>query len=402
MNILTNNLFRINIQSSHKRNTPAIAFKGQDSFERAITLKGDETEAKIYTTNIDYPAINQIREFCNHPALKDTPIRIMPDVHAGKTSVVGFSAPIINGKVIPNIIGGDIGCGVLCLKFDPNGKEIDFEKLDNVIRTYVSTKRNKIPSAKGILTDEFEDKINKLCKQKFKKSPEEILSSIGTLGGGNHFIEINKGDNGDYYLVIHTGSRKFGKEVNQYHQKIANLQNPYRNKDLSYLSGDEAKKYLENTKLAVKFSEYNRKIIANEILKQMGWEELDSFESIHNYISNDNIIRKGAICADKDKSVIIPLNMRDGSLLGSGKGNKDWNNTAPHGAGRQFKRSEAAERIKFDDYKKSMEGIYSSCITPSHIDESPMAYKDSVEIIENIEDTVDVKEIISPVFNYKD
>lgn len=404
MNVSLSNVMNV-IPTININKQPQIkpSFKGQsDTFEKGLTLKGSETQAKIYTTNVDYETLSQVKVFCNHPVFKDTPIRIMPDTHAGKNSVVGFSAPIINGKVIPNIIGGDIGCGMLCVKIDTQGKDIDFEKLDDVIKTYVSSSREERPASLNKVPDMFLKEVSDLCKYKYKKSPEKVMDSLGTLGGGNHFIEIDKSADGEYNLVIHTGSRHFGKEVADHHQKIANEQNPYKIRDLSYLSGDEANQYLQDMKIAADYSRFNRKVIADEIMKRMGWKEKESFESIHNYISQDGIIRKGAICADDGKQVIIPLNMRDGAILGTGKGNAEWNNTAPHGAGRQYKRSQAAQFISFDDYKKSMQGIYSSGITKSHIDESPQAYKDSGEIIENIADTVDVQEIISPVFNYKD
>ncbi len=402
MNVNMSGVF-CNIITNKQKCSQIPSFKQKsDTFERSIRIKGSETQAKIYTTNVDYQTLDQIREFCNHPVFKDTPIRIMPDTHAGKNSVVGFSAPIINGKVIPNIIGGDIGCGMLCVKFDPQCEKIDFEKLDDVIKTYVSASHSKEPSSMKRVPSEFYNKAAALCKYKYKKPIEKVLNSLGTLGGGNHFIEIDKNTQGEYFLVIHTGSRHFGKEVANYHQTIAGEQNPYKIRDLSYLSGSEAKDYLEDMRLAAEYSKYNRRVIADEIMKRMGWKEQESFESIHNYISNDGMIRKGAISANLGEQVIIPLNMRDGSILGIGKGNPEWNNTAPHGAGRQYKRSEAAQFISFEEYRKSMEGIYSSGINRSHIDESPQAYKDSCEIIENVSDTVDVRDVISPVFNYKD
>ena len=231
---------------------------------------------------------------------------------------------------------------------------------------------------------------------------DKALSSIGTMGGGNHFIEIDRDDKGNNYLVIHTGSRHFGKEVHNYHQKIAESQNPYKIKDLSYLTGAEAKDYLEDLKIAIKYSEANRRIIADEILKQMDWKEIESFESIHNYIGKDNVLRKGAISSQQGEQMIIPLNMRDGAILAKGKGNKDWNCSAPHGAGRQFARSEASELITLDEFKDSMKGIYSKSISKSTIDESPMAYKDASEIIDNISDTANIETVIKPVYNFKD
>ena len=385
------------------KSLPAFKGQGQDTFEKTMTIKGSETQAKIYTYNVDFQTLDKIRNLCNHPVFSDLPIRIMPDAHAEKLGVVGFSAPVGNaGKVIPNIVGGDIGCGMLCIKLDTKGKKIDCKQLDEVIRTYVSSSRKERPKSLEKLPIDFIRSVNDIVSHKYKHKTEKITDSFATIGGGNHFIEVDKDKNGDYYLVIHTGSRLFGKDVAEYHQEIANRQNPYKIKDLSFLSGDEAKQYFEDMKLAIEFSRYNRRIIADEILSRMGWGEVSSFESLHNYISEDGMIRKGAIGADEGKELIIPLNMRDGAILGTGKGNKDWNNTAPHGSGRQFRRSEIKNILSFEEYRDSMEGIYSTCIAPSTLAEAPQAYKPSDEIINNIKDTAQVKEIITPVYNYKD
>ncbi len=384
---------------------PLRSFKGQGNVqtEKSMVIKGKETQAKIFTTNVDYETMDKIREMCNHPVFTDIPIRVMPDTHAGQTAVVGFSAPIGSaGKVIPNVIGGDIGCGMLCVKFDTNGQEIDCKKLDNVIKKYVSVLHTEIPKSFSDVPQPFIQKIHNVMAHKYKHKADKVISSLGTIGGGNHFVEIDKDKNGSYYLVIHTGSRLFGKEVADYHQDIANRQNPYKIKDLSYLSGDEAKEYLEDMKIALNFSRFNRRVIADEILSRMGWKEVSSFESLHNYISEDGMIRKGAIRADKGQELIIPLNMRDGAILGTGKGNPDWNNTAPHGSGRQFRRREMKEILSFDEYRESMEGIYSTRVLPSTIDEAPQAYKPSKEIEDNIKDSVEVREVITPVFNFKD
>ena len=384
---------------------PLPAFKGQGGVvsENSMVIKGKETQAKIFTRNVDFETMDKIRNLCNHPVFSDIPIRIMPDTHASKTGVVGFSAPIGNaGKVIPNIVGGDIGCGMLCVKFDTNGQEIDCKKLDNVIRTFISVLHTDIPQSLSKVPDTYMKQVRDIMAHKYKHKSDKVTASLGTIGGGNHFIEIDKDKDGGYYLVIHTGSRLFGKEVADYHQGIAERQNPYKNKDLSYLSGDEAKQYLEDMKLALNFSKYNRRVIADEILARMGWKEISSFESLHNYISSDGMIRKGAINADKGQELIIPLNMRDGAILGTGKGNEDWNSTAPHGSGRQFKRREMKDVLSFEEYRKSMDGIYSTCVSPSTIDESPQAYKPSEEIEENIKDSVEVKEVIKPVYNFKD
>ena len=389
---------------NRSKNTPIKSqqFKGCMDSSNTLEIKGSQTKAKVFTNNIDYQTFAQIKNICSHPSFLDAPIRIMPDTHAGKTAIVGFTAPAnANKGIIPGLISGDIGCGMLCVEIDTKGEEIDYNELDNIIRTYVASSRSKTPTALNTHLKKIDKQIEQLCK-KYKVSPEKAFATIGTLGGGNHFIEIDKDNKGKTYLVIHTGSRAFGKNVFEYHDKIARLQNPYKIKDLSYLTKDEAKEYLQDMQIATKYSQLNRRIIADEIIKHMGWKEKSSFESIHNYIGEDNIIRKGSIKAGKNEKVLIPLNMKDGAIIATGKGNPDWNNSAPHGAGRQFSRAEAAELIDLEDYKKEMKGIHSSCISKATIDESPMAYKNADEIIKNIQDTVEIDEIIKPVFNFKD
>lgn len=377
------------------------SFKGRS--ENSVEINGKETKAKVYTTNLDYQTYDQIKKICSHPAFRDVPVRIMPDTHAGESSVVGFTAPIQESqKVIPSLISGDIGCGMLCVNVDTKGKDIDFDKLDEVIKKYVSTRRTELPQTYDKNSSGIEGAVNDLCKKKYKVSPQKSMLGLGTLGGGNHFIELEKDESGEVYLTIHSGSRYFGQEVYNYHQNIAGRQNPYKIKEWSYLTGAEAKDYLDDMKLAAKYSQVNRRIIADEIIKRMGWKEKSSFESIHNYISNDGIIRKGAISAKDGEKIIIPLNMRDGVILATGKGNGDWNMSAPHGAGRQYSRSQAVSQISLEAYKKTMEGIHSSCISQSTIDESPQAYKNSQEIIENISDTADILKVVKPIFNYKD
>ncbi len=368
-----------------------------------LEITGSQTKAKVFTNNINYQTFEQIKKICSHPVFNDIPVRIMPDTHAGKSSVVGFTAPIgAMGAVIPSLISGDIGCGMLCVSLDTLGENIDYEKLDKVIRETLISAREKKPSVYGAHAKKIEKEVGSLCKDKYKISADDSMSSLGTLGGGNHFIEIDSDDNGNKYLIIHTGSRQFGKKVHDYHQKIANEQNPYRIRDWSYFTGDEAKSYLEDMQIAVRFSQLNRRIIADEILKRMGWKEKESFESIHNYISKDGIIRKGAISAQAGEKILIPLNMRDGAIIAEGHGNADWNNSAPHGAGRQFSRSEASELITLEEYQDSMKGIHSSCISKSTIDESPLAYKDANEIIDNITETATIEKIVKPEFNFKD
>lgn len=386
----------INVLSNNVLNS----FKGNN--KKVIELNGTETKAKIYTQDIDLKAVEQIKQLCNHPAFHDSPIRIMPDVHPSKNTVVGFSAPYISDKIIPGIIGGDIGCGMLCVKINTQNQEIDYKKLDDVIKTYVSSKRTKQPFMLKKLPPELDKSIRDICKKMPDVSSDYQKNALATLGGGNHFIEIDTDSLGQKYLVIHTGSRSFGKKVAEYHQNIARRQNHYFIRNLSYLSGDEAKQYLEDMKIAQEYARMSRRTIADEILYRMGWKEIESFESVHNYIAKDGIIRKGAISAEKGRDLLIPLNMRDGAILAKGKGNNEWNNSAPHGAGRKIPRAEAHQALDFSQYSKSMSGIYSTCVKPENIDEAPMAYKPSEEIIENISETADIQEIIKPLYNYKD
>ncbi|MCM1338809.1 MAG: RtcB family protein [Muribaculaceae bacterium] len=366
-----------------------------------MEIQGSETKAKVFTKNLNEATTEQIRKICSHPVFKDIPVRIMPDTHAGKNTVVGFTAPIgAEGKVIPSLIGGDIGCGMLCVKIDTKGKEIDFDKLDKIIRHNVSRKRQERPIIESPAARELAAQVTSLY-EKFGGSAEKALQTLGTLGSGNHFIELDKDADGNTYLVVHTGSRRFGQEVFDYHQKIAEGQNPYEIEKLSYLSDEKAQKYLEDMQIAVKFSQINRRTIADKIIEGMGWDEVSSFESIHNYISEDGIIRKGAISAEKGKKVIIPLNMRDGAIIAEGKGNEDWNKSAPHGAGRQLSRGQASELIQLEEFQKSMEGIHSSCVSKATLDEAPQAYKKASEIISNIFDSVKIEKIIKPIFNFK-
>ena len=380
-----------------------MSFKGQsDTFEKAITVKGDKTTAKIYTKNLDYKTYDQIKTICSHPVFQDIPIRIMPDVHPSKNTVVGFSAPMSEVGVIPGIIGSDIGCGMLCVKFDTQGQDIDFEKLDEVIRTYTSCNRTKTPASfKKIPTDLKKD-LNKVCKDLKYTNDAFQIGRLGTVGQGNHFIEINQDDKGNNYLVVHSGSRSLGKQIAQKHDFIARQQNHYFVKGLSYLTGDEAREYMQDMRIAQKYAATNRSIIADEILYRMGWKKLSSFESVHNYIDDKGIIRKGAISAEKGEQMIIPLNMRDGVILATGKGNPDWNCTAPHGAGRKIARGETRSRLSYEEFEESMKGIYTTSVSPDTLDEAPAAYKDAGEIIENISDTADIQAIMKPIYNFKD
>ena len=397
-------------------------------------------DLKIFTDNIEGEALNQIYTLVKQPAFSNCKVRIMPDVHAGAGCVIGFTADLGN-KVIPNIVGVDIGCGMLTVKLGPD--PIDFAELDRIIRTYVPSGRavHEGNSANYPFLPAFR------CFNELREK-EWLERSLGTLGGGNHFIEIDVDSNDNKYLIIHTGSRNLGKQVADIYQKkaidkmmghgrlkaleqelIAEYRsagrakeiaaaleqlkntydpNPYKvPKELCYLEGQDREDYLHDMRLCQEFASMNRYEIANTIIghlygADMAYWGLHSFETVHNYIEFDsNIVRKGAISAKAGEQVLIPLNMRDGCILGVGKGNPDWNYSAPHGAGRLMSRSKAKETIALEDFVASMEGIYTTSVGYSTIDESPFAYKPAQEIIDYVGETVDVVEILRPLYNFK-
>ena len=392
-------------------------------------------DLKIFTDNIDDKAVEQIDLLLSQDAFKDCKIRIMPDVHAGKGCVIGFTGDF-GDKVIPNIVGVDIGCGMLCANL---GKiDIDYKKLDDFIN-------ENIPSGMNVNENKRADfDLKQLyCYDKLK-SYKWIENSVGSLGGGNHFIEIDEADDKEKYLVIHSGSRNLGAQVAELYQELADqivnhglidylnnrnetikiykeqgrqseiqarlneLKKEYdKNKnvipyELAYLEGEYRDQYLHDMKLCQEFAVLNRYTIAKTIADYMNWNLDNYFESIHNYISfEDNIIRKGAISAKKGQSVIIPINMRDGCIIGVGKGNEDWNNSAPHGAGRIMSRKQAAETVDIEKYKEAMKDIYTTSVREETKDEAPFVYKPIEEILEKIKPTVEVKKIIKPVYNFK-
>lgn len=393
-------------------------------------------DLKIFTDNIEDEAIMQIDLLLEQEPFKDCKVRIMPDVHSGKGCVIGFTADLGN-KVIPNIVGVDIGCGMLCVEL---GKvDLDLAKMDKIINKVIPAGRN-IRERK--LTD-FE-KINDLYCLRELRDIKKFNKSIGTLGGGNHFIEIDKDEENNKYLVIHTGSRNLGKQVADYYQGLAielcsgkedmfeekekiikeykaqgrkaeiqkalkDLEKKYKNNkpnlpnELCYLTGKYREMYLHDMKICQEYASLNRLYIAKEILINY-FENCDfySFETIHNYISfEDNIVRKGAISAKEGERVLIPINMRDGSIIAVGKGNKDWNQSAPHGAGRIMSRKKAKETFKLEDFKESMKDVYTTSVVKETIDEAPFVYKSMQEILDNIKDTVEVERVIKPIYNFK-
>lgn len=400
---------------------------------------------KIFTDNIEQEAVEQINLLLKQEPFKNCKVRIMPDVHAGKGCVIGFTADL-GDKVIPNIVGVDIGCGMLCVEL--GNIDLDLEKLDRIINKSIPAGRN-IREQKLI---EF-SKINELYCLRELKETKKFNRAIGTLGGGNHFIEVDQDDEGNKYLVIHTGSRNLGKQVADYYQDLAvqlcsGKEEMFKRKDeiiktykeqgrkteiqkalkqleaeykqnkpnlpneLCYLTGKYREMYLHDMKICQEYASLNRLHIATAVLiDYFGLTYIpdmyppimyDSFETVHNYISfEDNIVRKGAIRANKGERVIIPINMRDGSIIAVGKGNKDWNNSAPHGAGRLMSRRKAKEIFKLEDFKESMKDIYSTSVLKETIDEAPFVYKPMQEIIDNIKDTVEIERIIKPIYNFK-
>lgn len=398
------------------------------------------SDLKIFTENIEPQALNQIYTLIKQPAFADCKVRIMPDVHAGAGCVIGFTADL-GDKVIPNIVGVDIGCGILTVEL--GNIDIDLAKLDEVIRKYVPNGRNVHETE-----DNFSESIiNQLYCKDSLKNLDWLKRSRGTLGGGNHFIEVDIDESGNKYLVIHSGSRNIGKQVAEIYQQmaiddlsgandletetkkliedykrtgrqkdiqrgIAELKRKFQPKlsvpkELSYLTGEHREMYLHDMKLCQEFAKVNRLLIADRILMYLLGNSAfaalyNTFETIHNYIEHDtNIVRKGAISAKEGETVLIPINMRDGCIIGIGKGNADWNYSAPHGAGRIMSRSKAKETVSLEEFEQSMKGIYKTSVNRSTIDESPMAYKTIEEIVTNIQDTVEIVKIINPIYNFK-
>lgn len=376
------------------------------------TIKGAYTSAQIFTTNnketaIDQYAIAQLQMICDHESSKGCRIRVMPDVHPGKVGTIGLTMTI-GEKIIPNLIGIDIGCGMTLAQI--KGKKIEYQKLDTVIR-------DCIPSGFSIRTKAHRFALGfdfdaLRCAKHIRT--DNALLSLGSLGGGNHFIEADKDDDGNLYVVIHTGSRHLGKEVTEYYLnegqkylKANGIEVPY---EITWLEGALMEDYLHDLQVVQQFASLNREIILDELVKGMKWKILDSYECIHNYVDaspetldtfGSSMLRKGAISAKTDEKVIIPINMRDGILLGTGLGNAEWNCSAPHGSGRIMKREEVKNRFTVSFFKSEMKGIYSSCIGKETLDEAPFAYRTIEDITDVIGETVTIDCVIRPVYNFK-
>ena len=376
------------------------------------TIKGAYTSAQIFTTKnketaIDQYAISQLQMICDQESSKGCRIRVMPDVHPGKVGTIGLTMTI-GEKILPNLIGIDIGCGMTLAQI--KGKKLEYQKLDTVIR-------NSVPSGFGIrakvhrFADEFDfDALR--CANHIHTDKARL--SLGSLGSGNHFIEADKDVNGNLYIVIHTGSRHLGKEVTEHYLnegqkylKAKGIKVPY---ELTWLEGELMNAYLHDLQIVQQFASLNRRIILDELVKGMKWKVIDSYECIHNYVdaSKETIntfgsamLRKGAISAKKKEQVIIPINMRDGIILGTGLRNTKWNCSAPHGSGRIMKREDVKNSFTVSSFKSEMKGIYTSCIGKDTLDEAPFAYRPIDEITEVISDTVTINKIIRPVYNFK-
>ena len=396
-------------------------------------IKGKVNTAVCYAAVVEEEAIEQIRRMCDYVFTEGSKIRIMPDVHAGKGCTIGTTMTI-NDKVVPNIVGVDIGCGMYTVELGP--VNIDFERVDAAV--------HEIPSGRGVWEGRMErfDLTGLACYRSLKQT-KRLERSLGTLGGGNHFIEIDVASDGNKYLVIHSGSRNLGKQVAELYQALAvdlNLgkanyfeqrddiirtykeqgrrseiqaalksleaewkaKEPTMPADLCYLYGTYLEDYLHDVEICQQFARRSRERMAEIILEKTGMTARSSFHTIHNYIDmKEMILRKGSIAAHAGELVLIPINMRDGSVLARGKGNPEWNFSAPHGAGRLMSRMKARETLNLEAYRKTMEGIYTTSVNESTLDEAPMAYKSLDDILDVIRDSVDVIEVLKPIYNFK-
>lgn len=393
-------------------------------------LSGKYGNAKIFTDLVEEKAIDQISTLLDQEFISGSQIRIMPDVHAGAGCTIGTTM-IITDKCCPNLVGVDIGCGMSTTMLYERG--IDLELLDQCIHEYVPSGFN-VRNAKHLYVRKT--RLDELVCRKVVNI-ERAEYSLGTLGGGNHFIEVDKDDEGHLYLVVHSGSRHLGLEVAGYYQRLAEEQLCGRDKDsvlamindlkaqgrhseiaseilklktstvdipkdLAYVSGQLFEDYIHDMKIVQEYAKWNRRAITDTILNCMCMFGVDDFETVHNYIdTKDMILRKGAVSAKAGERLLIPINMRDGSLICRGKGNPDWNYSAPHGAGRLMSRNEAKKKFSMDEFSKSMDGIYTTSVNNDTLDECPMAYKPIESIVDNIGDTVEIEKIIRPIYNFK-
>jgi RNA-splicing ligase RtcB len=362
------------------------------------TVKGIYAEAKIFTDDVEEYAEAQVKLICDNETADGSTICMMPDIHPGKIAPIGLSMTV-KDKVIPQLLGVDIGCGMTCVKI--NRTNAEFQKLDRVIR-------ENVPSGFAVrrephhMAGEFSYE-GLHCASHINRNRAE--RSLGTLGGGNHFIELDRGSDGNMYLVVHTGSRHLGEETAKYYTELADRCLKEQGRDvsyyMSYLEGSNKAAYLEDVQIIQRYAEWNRQIIVREILKGMKWKAVEQFSAAHNYLDDSGILRKGVVSARSGEKVIIPANMKDGIILGIGRGSAEWNYSTPHGSGRRMKREDVKNRHTVSEFKKEMKGIYSSCVGADTLDEAPFAYRSITEIADQIKDTVEITEILTPVYNYK-
>ena len=394
-------------------------------------IKGKVNTAICFATVVEDEAIEQIRRMCDYDFTAGSKIRIMPDVHAGKGCTIGTTMTITD-KAVPNVVGVDIGCGMYTVNL--GNWKIDFEKLDAAAHF--------IPSGKNVWEGRQERfDLTELRCYRALRDAKRLERSLGTLGGGNHFIEVDRAADGTNFLVIHSGSRNLGKQVAEYYQRLAidlhegkealfakrdaliaeykaagrrdEIQTALQQlvwsakektipDDLCYVYGQYLEDYLHDVEICQRFASRNRELMAEILLKRACLSARDAFHTVHNYIdTNEHILRKGAIAAHADERVLIPINMRDGSVLAVGKGNPDWNFSAPHGAGRIFSRTAAKEQLSLEEYRREMAGVYTTSVSEATLDEAPMAYKRLEDIIGVIRESVDVIEVLKPIYNFK-
>lgn len=396
-----------------------------------LEVKGKYNTAQIFTDVVDEASVAQVIELCNQQFCEDSRIRLMPDIHAGAGCTVGTTMTITD-KVVPNLVGVDIGCGMETIRIKE--KHIELQKLDKLIY-------KAIPSGFSIRekTHRYFGQIdlkNLCCFKQINYGRAE--KSLGTLGGGNHFIEADRDDDGDIYIVVHSGSRHLGLEVANYYQnegykvlngsskqdelnlvtklkaqgrekdiqkeikKLKNIKQTSIPKSLTYVSGELFDQYIHDMKIVQQFAALNRKAMTGEIVSGMGIHVEEQFTTIHNYIDTDTmILRKGAVSAQAGEQLLIPINMRDGSLICVGKGNEDWNCSAPHGAGRLMSRSAAKQTFTVSEFKKQMTEVFTTSVGSATLDECPMAYKNMSDIVDNISDTAAIVKVIKPIYNFK-
>ncbi len=369
-----------------------------------ITVKGVYTDAKIFAASeqdVEKYALAQVKMICDDPSADGTTIRLMPDVHPGNIGPVGLTMTV-GDSIIPGLIGIDIGCGLTIAGIDHVRNE--FDRLDSVIRQNVPAGM-RIRDKVSRFVEEFDfDRL--ICRDHIRR--EKVMLSLGTLGGGNHFIELDRDENKNIYLAVHTGSRHLGKEVAEYYMnegqkalKEAGITVPY---EFTYLTGRLREAYLHDVDILKEYAELNRQTIIKEIFREMKWKVTDSFSCIHNYVDLSGdipVLRKGAISAKEGERVIIPINMKEGVLLGKGLGNPDWNMSAPHGSGRIVSREDVKKSHTVSEFKSAMKGIYSTCIGPGTLDEAPFAYRNMDYIKEAVKETVRIEKVIRPIYNFK-